>query len=318
VTVAEMLVYSERPQTALELLSKGGELAPALGLTLTAAALGPGAAAEADALGAAGAERIYVCEEQALGDLPVDALAGALAQLVRQNEVSCVLLGSTRRGRELAGRLAQKLDAGCVTDVNSLALEDGALVAGRYALGGNTVQRETVETPVKVFAVMPKTFEAGQGKAGAGEVVRPSLQVLPSFVKVVERRPKEGAAVNLDAAERIVCVGRGFAKREDLPIGEQLATALGAELACTKSLADFQWLPEERIIGLSGAKATPELYLGLGVSGQIQHTVGISAAKLIAAVNKDKDAPIFALADYGIVGDLYQVVPALIEKLKAV
>jgi electron transfer flavoprotein alpha subunit len=316
--MAEMLVYSERPQTALELLSKGGELAPALGLTLTAAALGPGAAAEADALGAAGAERIYVCEEQALADLPVDALAGALAQLVRQNEVSCVLLGSTRRGRELAGRLAQKLDAGCVTDVNSLALEDGALVAGRYALGGNTVQRETVETPVKVFAVMPKTFEAGQGRAGAGEVVRPPLQVLPSFVKVVERRPKEGAAVNLDAAERIVCVGRGFAKREDLPIGEQLATALSAELACTKSLADFQWLPEERIIGLSGAKATPELYLGLGVSGQIQHTVGISAAKLIAAVNKDKDAPIFALADYGIVGDLYQVVPALIEKLKAV
>lgn len=315
--MAEMLVYSEKQQTALELLSKGSELAPALGLTLTVAALGPGAAAEADALGAAGAERIYVCEDAALEGLQVDVIADALAQIVKQGGASYVLLGSTRRGRELAGRLAQKLDAGCVTDTNLLALEDGVLVAGRYALGGNTVQRETVDTPVKVFAVMPKTFEAGQGAAGAGEVVTPALQLMPSHVRVAERRPKEGAAVNLDAAERIVCVGRGFGKREDLPIGEQLAAAMDAELACTKSLADFQWLPEERIIGLSGAKTKPELYLGVGISGQIQHTVGISSAKLIAAVNKDKDAPIFALADYGIVGDLYQVVPALVEKLKS-
>jgi electron transfer flavoprotein alpha subunit len=315
--MAEMLVYSEKRQTALELLSKGAELAPALGLTLTAAALGPGAEAEADALGAAGAERIYISEAAALEGLQTDVVATALAQIVKEAEATHVLLGSTRSGRELAGRLAQKLDAGCVTDVNSLALEDGALVAGRYSLGGNTVQRESVDTPVKVLAVMPKTFEVKEGTAGAGEVVTPSLQLPPSFVKIVERRPKEGVAVNLDAAERIVCVGRGFAKREDLPIGEELATAMEAELACTKSLADFQWLPEERIIGLSGAKTKPDLYLAVGISGQIQHTVGVSSAKLIAAVNKDKDAPIFALADYGIVGDLYQVVPALIEKLKS-
>jgi len=315
--VAEMLVFSEKRQTALELLSKGAELAPELGLTLAAAALGPGAAAGADALGAAGAERIYVSEVAALEGLQIDVVADALAQIVKEGGASYVLLGSTRRGRELAGRLAQKLDAGCVTDVNALALEDGALVAGRYALGGNTVQRESVDTPVKVFAVMPKTFEAGRGAAGAGAVITPSLQLLPSHVRVAERRPKEGEAVDLDAAERIVCVGRGFAKREDLPIGEELAAAMEAELACTKSLADFQWLPEERIIGLSGAKTKPELYLAVGISGQIQHTVGISSAKLIAAVNKDKDAPIFALADYGVVGDLYQVVPALVEKLKS-
>jgi electron transfer flavoprotein alpha subunit len=313
-----MLVYAEKTQTAQELLSKGTELAPALGLTLTAAALGPGAAAQADALGAAGAQRIYVCEEPALEGLQTDVAAEALAQIAREGEATCVLLGSSRRGRELAGRLAQKLDAGCVTDVNSLALEDGALIAGRYALGGNTVQRESVETPVKVLAVMPKTFEAGAGAAGPGEIVRPALQLFPSHARVIERRPKEGAAVDLDAAERIVCVGRGFGRREDLPIGEQLAAAMDAELACTKSLADFQWLPEERIVGLSGAKTKPDLYLGVGVSGQIQHTVGISSAKLIAAVNKDKDAPIFALADYGIVGDLYQVLPALVEKLKSV
>ena len=103
-----------------------------------------------------------------------------------------------------------------------------------------------------------------------------------------------------------------------MPLGQQLAAALGAELACTKSLADFGWLAEDRIVGLSGAKTVPDVYLAVGISGQVQHTVGIAQAKLIAAVNTDKEAPIFAMADYGIVGDLYQVVPALVEKLKAV
>lgn len=322
--MAEMLVYSERTETAQELVSKGREFAAALGLGLSAVALGPGAGQQPAALGAAGAERIFVCEDAALDGLHTDVMAQALAQVAKEAGATVVLLGSTRRGRELAGRLAQKLDAGAVTDVNSLVLEEGAgpegglaLVAGRYNLGGNTVQRETIETPVKVIAVMPKSFTVDTSRPGAGTVVTPALSLQPSAVNVVERRAKEGAAVNLDAAERIVGVGRGFAKREDLHLGEELAVAMRAELACTKSLADFQWLPEERIVGLSGAKTKPDLYVALGVSGQIQHTVGVSSAKLIAAVNTDKDAPIFALTDYGIVGDLYKVVPALLERLES-
>jgi electron transfer flavoprotein alpha subunit len=113
-----------------------------------------------------------------------------------------------------------------------------------------------------------------------------------------------------------VGVGRGVAKKEDLTLGEGLAEALGAELGCTRGIGDYGWLSEERVIGLSGAKTKPDLYVAVGVSGQIQHTVGISSAKLIVAINKDKNAPIFRLADYGIIGDLYQVVPALIERLK--
>jgi electron transfer flavoprotein alpha subunit len=228
-----------------------------------------------------------------------------------------VLVGSTRRGKETAPRLAQRLGAGCVTDVNGLTAEDGDLVAARYAFGGATVARERVTTPVKVFAVMPKTFSAEGASAGAGTVQTPSLNV-SSKVKVVDRRAKEGDHVNLDAAPLIVGVGRGFNAREDLALGDQLAAALGAVVGCTKSLADFEWLDEDRIIGLSGAKTAPDLYLGVGVSGQIQHTVGVAGAKLIAAVNKDKEAPIFAMADYGLVGDLYEVVPALIERLKSV
>lgn len=315
--MAGLLVYSERPETARELVAGGRKLAQELGLEVSAAVLGADAQAAAGELAAAGADTVYVSDDAAFSGWPADAVAAALAQIAAQAGATVVLLGSTRRGKETAPRLAQKLGAGCVTDVNDLAVEDGALVAARYAFGGATVAREKVTTASQVFAVMPKTFSAEGATAGAGRIESPALQV-GTTVKLVDRRPKEGDTVNLDAAPRIVGVGRGFGKREDLLLGDQLAEALGAVVGCTKGLADFQWLGEDRIIGLSGAKTAPDLYVGVGVSGQIQHTVGISGAKLIAAVNRDKEAPIFALADYGIVGDLYEVVPALIERLKAV
>jgi len=305
--MAELLVYSERVDTARELVAGGKELAAALGLGVSAVALGLGA----------GADTVYVSEDAAFEGWPADAVAAGLAQVAKQAGASVVLLGSTRRGKETAPRLAQKLGAGCVTDVNSLVAEGGELLAGRYAFGGATVAREKVATATKVFAVMPKTFSAEGASAGAGNVVTPALSV-STAVQLVDRRAKEGGHVNLDAAPIIVGVGRGFNAREDLALGDDLAAALGAVVGCTKSLADFGWLGEDRIIGLSGAKTAPDLYLSVGVSGQIQHTVGVSAAKLIAAVNKDKEAPIFGMADYGIVGDLYQVLPALVERLKRV
>ncbi len=310
-----ILVYSEQTDTALELLGAARTLAPRLGLTVSAAALG--ADADAAALAAHGAAPVYVCAEPALGGLDTAVVAQALAHIVEQAGASVVLLGSTRRGRELGGRLAQRLGAGCVTDAISLSVEDGALVAGRYNLGGATVQAEAITTPVQVVAVMPKIFEAGEaGAAGGDNIVTVSPGLAAPAVKVVDRRPKEGQAVDLAAAPRIVGVGRGLAKRDDLPLGEGLAVALGAELACTKSLADFGWMADDRIVGLSGAKTAPDMYLAVGISGQVQHTVGIAQARIIAVVNQDKDAPIFALADYGVVGDLYKLVPALVEKLK--
>jgi electron transfer flavoprotein alpha subunit len=313
--MADILVYSEKTDAAVELVAQGREWAAELSLGLSAACLGAGAAEAASVLAAHGADRIFVSDDAAFDGLPIDTVAAVLAAAATEAGATVVLIGSTRRGKELAGRVAQKLGAGCVTDVNALMLENGELVADRYAFGGATVAREVVTTPVKVFAVMPKTFSAGDAVAGAGTVV-PLPAPVASAIKVVDRRAKEGEAVDLTAAPRIVGVGRGFGAREDLHLGTELAQALQAELACTKSLADFEWLPESRIVGLSGAKTKPDLYLAVGVSGQIQHTVGISSARLIAVVNSDKDAPMFALADYGIVGDLYAVVPALVARLK--
>lgn len=314
--MADILVYCDREQTALELISEGMDLARRLGLGLSAAALGPGAREAAGRLAAFGASRVYAGEDPALEGLHADVMAEALRQIAQQAEAICLLLGSTRRGKELAPRLAQKLGAGCVTDVNALELVDGELVAERYAFGGATVAKEVVDTPVKVFAVMPKTFELGAPSA-PGTVVEPSLSLTPSRVRIVDSRPRKVESVGLDAAARIVGVGRGIAKKEDLALAQRLAEALRAELGCSRGICDFGWLSEERLIGLSGVKTKPDLYVAVGVSGQIQHTVGISGARVIVVINKDKDAPIFALADYGIVGDLYQVAPVLIERLAA-
>jgi electron transfer flavoprotein alpha subunit len=317
-----ILVYSEQLDTALELLGAAQTLAPQLDLTVSAAVLGAEAAAQTAALAARGAAPVYLCTEPALEGLDTAVAAQALAHIAEQAGASLVLLGSTRRGRALAGRLAQRLGAGCVTDANSLAVEDGLLVAGRYNLGGATVQREALTSAAQVVAVMPKVFAAdeagggGSAAAGAAAIVDVSPGLAAPAVRVVDRRPKEGETVDLAAAARIVGVGRGLAKRDDVTLGEGLAAALGAELACTKSLADFGWMSDDRIVGLSGAKTSPEVYLAVGISGQVQHTVGMAQARVVAVVNQDKDAPIFALADYGVIGDLYQIVPALIERLK--
>jgi len=144
------------------------------------------------------------------------------------------------------------------------------------------------------------------------------LQLPASPVQVLETRPKGGEGVNLEEAELLIGVGRGIAKQEDLALIQELAATLGAEIGCTRSLAtDYHWFPESRMIGLSGKRVKPKLYLAIGLSGQIQHTVGISGAKVIAAINSDQEAPIFQISDYSIVGDLYQIVPTLITRLKA-
>jgi electron transfer flavoprotein alpha subunit len=315
--MAELQVYSEKIETARELIAGGRELAMALGLGVSAVALGPNAGNAARELAAAGADKIYVSEAAVFDGWPADAVAAGLAQVAGEAGAAVVLIGSTRRGKETAPRLAQKLGAGCVSDVNDLVMEGDELIASRYAFGGATLAREKLTTAVKVFAVMPKTFSDENVTAGVGSVVNSTIDV-QTAVTLLDRRAREGDHVNLDAAPRIVGLGRGFSKREDLALGEALAVALEAVVGCTKSIADFEWLGEDRIIGLSGAKTAPDLYLSVGVSGQIQHTVGVAGAKLIAAVNKDKEAPIFGLADYGIVGDLYEVLPALTERLKSV
>ena len=316
--MAEILVFCEKDDVAFEIVSKGKEFKETLGMSLAAALLGKDAAGKADEYFAYGADKVYVSEDAALADFTAEAYAEALYQIAQKNGAEVLLLGSTKRGKELAPRVAQKLGAGCITDANDVRVEDGKLVADRYALGGNTVSSGAIKTPQQVIAVMPKTFELGAKEAKQGEVVDAALDLKEPRARIVERREKAGETVNLEEAEAVVCIGRGLEKKEDLRIVEEFTKTLSAELGCTKSLcSDWEWLSEERLVGLSGKKVGPRLCVSVGISGQIQYTVGIRGARITVAINKDENAPIFAMSDYGIVGDLYEVVPKLTEKLKS-
>ena len=316
--MAEILVFSEKDDLAFELVSKGKEFGTALNMGLAAALLGQGAGDKADEYFAYGADRVYVAEHPALTDFHAENFAEALYQIAKQNDAQILLLASTKRGKELAPRVAQKLGAGCVTDATAVEVQDGNLLVSRYALGGNTVASEFIKTPHKVMSVMPKTFELGAKEARQGEVVTADLDLKEPRTRIVERREKAGEAVNLEEAEGLVCIGRGLEKEEDLRIIEELAGVLGAEIGCTRTLCtDYEWLSEDRLVGLSGKKTSPRLVISIGISGQIQYTVGIRGARIAVAINKDSNAPIFALSDYGISGDLYQIVPKLVEALRA-
>ncbi len=315
--MSEILVYSYVDETAFELVSASKAFAKELGATVSAALLGEGAAAKAGDYFAYGADKVYVSEHPALTDFYVGTYAEALKQVAESGDVEFVLIGSSKRGKELAGRLAQKLNAGAVTDANAVRVKDGNLEVDRYSFGGNTVASQVIATPKKVISVMPKTFELGPREEKQGEVVNLDLDLKDPPVKVVERRDKAGDEVNLEEAEMLICVGRGVQAKEDLAMIEELAKLLGAEIGCTKTPAsDWEWFSEERMVGLSGKKCKPSLYISIGISGQIQHTVGIVDSKIIVTVNKDENAPIFNITDYGIVGDYAVVVPKLSEKLK--
>ncbi len=317
--MAEMLVFSEKDDLAFELVSKGKEFGAALNMSLAAAVLGESAKARTTEYFAHGAERVYIAEDPILNDFRAEPFAEAISQIAMKNDVRVLLVASTKRGKELAPRVAQMLSAGCITDAMAVEVKDGNLLASRYTLGGNTIATEFIKTPRQVIAVMPRTFELGnKDTIRQGEVVVANLSLEPPHTRIVERKEKTGESVNLEKAEVLVCVGRGLVKKEDLGIIQELAKTLGGEIGCTKSLStDYEWISEDRLVGLSGKKTSPRLAISIGISGQIQYTVGIRSAHMTVAINKDAQALIFAVSDYGIVGDLYDVVPLLIEKIKS-
>lgn len=311
--MATILVFSERDELAWELLGKAGELGQQMGLGVAAAALG---AADPQAYVNRGAAAVYASKNNELQTFEASVYADALSQLAKQAEAAVILIGSTKRGKELAGRLAQKLEAGCITDADTLELKDGQLLCTRNSFGGATVATQSITTGIQVISVNPGVGEPVES-AEAGQVVEVELSLKPSRVKVVEKSDKGQGSVDIEGAEVLVCVGKGMTRQEDLKMVEELAEALGGLVACTKPIAtDEKWLPEERIIGLSGKSGKPVLAICLGISGQVQFTVGIRDAKTIVAVNTDQNAFIWQMTDYGIVGDLNEVVPRLTAALK--
>lgn len=272
------------------------------------------------AVKALGAQGLYVLGKTA--QQRIENYAETLASLIEKPAAAdfpatLILLAATKRGKALAARLSVLLDAAVVNDVTTLAVEAQALYAEHRMYGGLAFGKEKINTPIAIVTLAPGAVEPETASATAECPVYQANYVTPrQEILCVERRAKSLSSVDLSKAKRVVGVGRGLVSQEDLRMVQDLATVLGAEVGCSRPIAEGEhWMERERYIGVSGVLLKSDLYLTLGISGQIQHMVGGNGAKTIVAINKDKNAPIFKYADYGLVGDIYKVVPALVEQL---
>jgi electron transfer flavoprotein alpha subunit len=300
---------------AQQLAGSGTAAAP-----ITIIVAGTAVGAVANELTAAQVKDVVTVESAALEPYTPDGFTAALQQAIAQLAPSMVLLPHTYQTRDFAPKLAARMDRALITDVTAIKT-GGETVLVRPMFQGKLAADVVPQGPPPHFVTFQiGAFRADQAALGASPApVRPlTVAIDASAIRQKPEAPFQEAkqAVDLSQAERIVAVGRGIKGQEHLPVAQKLADALGAELAASRPICDSGWLPMERQIGSSGQTVAPKLYVALGISGAIQHVVGMKGSRTIVAVNKDGDAPIFEVADYGIAGDLFEIVPAIVAELQ--
>lgn len=315
--MAEVLVVVEAAggavkKVTLEMLT----MARALGTPSAVVLGGPGAAAPlTDKLGEYGAEKVYVAESADIEGHLVAPKATVLAQLVKDVQPAAVLIGSTQEGKEIAGRLAVKLENGVLTDVVSVEA-DGT--ATQVVFAGSTIVKANVKGGLPIVTVRPNSLTPAPS-SGAAEVSNVDVAATDrdKLATVVNRVAEaKGARPELTEASIVVSGGRGVGSAENFKVVEELADLLGAAVGASRAATDSGFYPHAFQVGQTGKTVSPQLYVALGISGAIQHRAGMQTSKTIVAVNKDTEAPIFELADFGVVGDLFQVVPQAAEEIR--
>jgi electron transfer flavoprotein alpha subunit len=302
-----------------ETIAAGQELGAALGKPVSAAVVGSGIGSLAQEAAGKKLEKVHAVEHELLGTYSADGYTAALAELIGKVQPAVVLFPHTYQVRDFAPKLATRLGRVLLSDSVHLRVDSGSLVAVRQLFQGKlNADYRVAGDPPYLASVQAGAYRAEQAEAGAAQVetFTPSIDAAAIRAKAEAPYRESQRAVNLGAAEIIVSVGRGIKEQENIALVQELAEALGAELAASRPICDNGWLPMERQVGSSGQTVSPKLYLAVGISGAIQHLVGMKGSKTIVAINKDENAPIFEVADYGIVGDLFEVVPALTEAVR--
>lgn len=313
--VAELDVEGRPRAVSWEMLTAARSLAESAGGPVTGLIVGAGVPDDlARSWSSAGADRVFVANDGAFaGTLPGPA-AAALATAIAEVKPAVVLVPGTTAGRDYASLVAARLGAALAADVIDVRQEGGALVAVRPVLGGRAQSRVTFAPGVLAMATLrPGSFARAAASATSPTVHALELELQPTDrrVELVETTPKGSGSSRLDSADVVISGGRGLQKPENFALVEELATAFGGAVGATRAVVDAGWRPHQEQIGQTGRTVAPKLYFAVGVSGAVQHNVGMQGADYIVAINRDPDAPIFKLASFGIVGDLFEVMPAL-------
>jgi len=309
---------------SFELLGEGAKLAGKLGVKLCAVMLGSGIEPGIEELSARGADKIYLVDHPALGAYQDDPYTKVLVQLIEEYAPEILLCGATTIGRSLVSRVAVKINAGLTADCTELDIDERErlLLQTRPAFGGNIMA--TIITPnhrPQMATVRHKVMkEAGTRGTHTAEVIRKNYPetVMVSRTKLLGVIAEIEETVNLTEADIVVAGGRGMGRPENFAMIKELAGVLNGAVGASRSAVDSDWIPYSHQIGQTGKTVCPKLYIACGISGQIQHLIGMQSSKVIVAINKDPDAPIFKSATYGIVGDALEIVPALIKEFKRV
>ena len=306
---------------SFETLAAAQQIASETQSRLAAAVVGKGIRALAQELASSDLAEVFLVEHDLLEKYTPDGFTLALAQTIAQAKPDLVLMPHTYQARDFAPKLAASLGRGMIGDCIGYRHENDRLVFVRQMFQGKTAADVTFAGPAPWFASFQAgAFRADQVARGAApaSVTAVPVDLNPAQIRTVPlelfREAKQ--AVDLTQAPVLVAVGRGIKAPENIPLAEKLAKALGGELAASRPICDEGWLPMDRQVGSSGQTVAPKLYLALGISGAIQHVVGMKGSRVIVAINKDANAPIFEVADYGIVGDIFELIPALTEELE--
>ncbi|PJZ78443.1 electron transfer flavoprotein subunit alpha/FixB family protein [Leptospira neocaledonica] len=314
VLIVGELKNGELKKISKEITSAGRKIADALGGKVTALLIGSGVEKFAGDLGAVGADSIVTVNA---GDFNAETWANLVAGVIQDKKPSVVLVPHTSQGKDYSPRVAVKVGAGIVADAVGLSVDGGKVVAKKPIYSGKAYGNFKVTSDIAIFTVRPNSQEVVQ-KAGAGAAEAASPSAGDAKVKIVSSDLSGGNKVQLAEASIIVSGGRGIKGPENWPILQGLADVLGAALGASRAAVDAGWIAHSHQVGQTGKTVSPNCYIACGISGAIQHLAGMGSSKYIVAINKDGDAPIFKVATYGVVGDLFEVVPALTDEFKKV